>query len=357
MSNEQKIIDLSKIARTLWSRRKTFYKVWPCVFLLACIWILPQPRYYTTEVKLAPEISGEDLGSGLSSIASSFGFRLGGMGGQDAIYPELYPDLFQSPEFIVSLFGIQVTTKDGSVTANYHDYMKSHRKRNPLTAPFLWIFSKVKKLFEAPDETALSGGGGINPFRMSRKDLQLMKGVIENIKCAVDRKTSVITINVKDQDPLVCALLADSVKQHLQSFIIRYRTSKVSQDIVHYRQMCRKAKDDYNKAVNVYSRYCDTHRGNILQASQGEKDKMERNIEIKQNALTALETQLQAAQVKLQEKTPAFTTLKSATVPFRPAGPKRMLFVVGMLLLATIFTASYILYKETAKTPSCPADA
>ena len=47
-----------------------------------------------------------------------------------------------------------------------------------------------------------------------------------------------------------------------------------------------------------------------------------------------------------QEKTPAFTTLKSAIVPVKPAGPKRMLFVAGMLILASVVTSGLILLRE-----------
>ena len=100
-NSEQQIIDLKKVFQALWKRKGLFFKVWIVTFILSCIWILPQPRYYTCEVKLAPEMNGEDIGGGLTSIASSFGFNIGGIGGQDAIYPELYPDLFESPEFVV----------------------------------------------------------------------------------------------------------------------------------------------------------------------------------------------------------------------------------------------------------------
>ena len=53
-------------------------------------------------------------------------------------------------------------------------------------------------------------------------------------------------------------------------------------------------------------------------------------------------TQLEAMKAKLQERTPAFTTLKSATVPIKPAGPKRMIFVAGMLILGTIVTSLWL---------------
>ena len=346
-NNEQQIINLKKVFQTLWKRKGLFIKVWIVTFVLSCIWILPQPRYYTCEVKLAPEMNGEDVAGGLSSIASSFGFNIGGIGGQDAIYPELYPDLFESPEFVVGLYGIQIATKDGKVATNYFDYIKKHQKQNPLTLPFNKAMKAVKEFFGDDEEGSSQGGaGGINPFQMSRKDFMLMQKVMKNISCAVDKKTSVITINVKDQDPLICATMADSVKKHLQEFIVRYRTSKVIEDVAHYQKMRDNAEKEYDVAMKAYSRYCDTHQNIILQSFQSERDKLEGELSLKQNALTAMETQLQATKVKLQEKTPAFTTLKSAIVPVKPAGPKRMLFVAGMLILASVVTSGLILLRE-----------
>lgn len=333
-NSTQQIIDLGKVFRTLWEHRRRFYKVWVITFVLSCIWILPQPRFYTCEVKLAPEMNGEDVGGGLSNIASSFGFNLGGTAGQDAIYPELYPELFESPEFIVGLYGIDVTTKDGDVSTDYFTYIKSHQKKNPLTFPFTWVKSKITGLFEEEDTTPRGDAkSGINPFMMNRKDFNLMQQIVRSINCSVDKKTSVITINVEDQDPLVCATMADSIKEHLQDFIIRYRTSKAKEDVAHYQQMRDSAEVEYLAAMRAYSRYSDTHMDITLQTFQSERDKLENDMMLKQNSLGAIETQLQNTKVKLQEKTPAFTTLKSATVPVKPAGPKRMFFVLGMLIL------------------------
>ncbi len=344
--HHQQIIDLKKIVSILWEKKKTFLKVWVVTFILSCIWILPQPRYYVCEVKLAPEMNGEDVGGSLSSIASSFGFNIGGMAGQDAIYPELYPELFENPEFVVGLYGIKVATKDGNLATDYFTYMKSHQKKNPLTYPFLWVKSKISSFFEAEDNIPRGKGSDINPFMMNRKDFLLMQKVMKNINCAVDRKTSVITINVKDQDPLVCATMADSVKNHLQDFIIRYRTSKASEDIIHYQEMRDSAEREYDAAMASYSRFCDAHQNVILQSIQSERDKLEKDLELKQNSLVAMETQLQSTKVKLQEKTPAFTTLKSAMVPVLPEGPKRMLFVIGMMILAFVLTSVYVLRKQ-----------
>ena len=347
---EQQVIDIRKMVRQVWAKRKLFYKVWALTFILSCVWVLPQPRYYTCEVKLAPEMGGDNAGGGLSSIASSFGFNIGGMTGQDAIYPELYPDLFESPEFIVGLYNTQVTTKDGDLTTDYYTYMKEHQKVNWLTAPFVRAQKWVKDLFESEEDMLdAAEEKGINPFMMSRKDFMLMNAIMDNFRCSVDTKNSVVSIRVTDQDPLICATMADSVKEHLQDFIIRYRTSKVAEDLQHYQLLRDSAEHEYDIAMDAYSRYCDAHKGIVLQNYQSERDKLENVMALKQASLTAMETQLQSAKVKLQEKTPAFTTLKSSIVPVKPAGPKRMLFVASMLFLATVVTVMVVLREDLKK--------
>lgn len=345
-NTEQHMLDLRSVLATLWENRKSFFKIWIITFILACIWILPQPRYYSCEVKLAPEMNGEDVGGGLSSIASSFGFNIGGIGGQDAIYPELYPDLFESPEFIVGLFDVKVKTLKGDVATDYYTYLNKHQKKNIIMMPFNWVIKGIKSLFPEDDVTVgRNESSGVNPFNMSRQEHEIMNKVISKIGCTIDKKTSVISISVQDQDPLVCATMTDSVKNHLQDFIIRYRTSKAHEDVTHYQHMRDSAEMEYDKVMKAYGYFCDTHKNVILQSYQSERDKLEGELAVKQNALTAMETQLQATKVKLQEKTPAFTTLKSATVPRRPAGPKRMMFVACMLILVTTIKG-FLLVKK-----------
>jgi LPS O-antigen subunit length determinant protein (WzzB/FepE family) len=72
-------------------------------------------------------------------------------------------------------------------------------------------------------------------------------------------------------------------------------------------------------------------------------------MQLKFNAYSTINTQLEAAKAKVQERTPAFTMLKGASVPIKPAGPKRMLFVIFMLAVATLATTTYILRGDILK--------
>lgn len=345
--NAMEVIDLGKIAKTIWQRKKVYYKVLPVVFLLSVLWIFPEPRYYNCEVQLAPEVVGENVSGGLNSIASSFGFNLGSLGNSDAIYPMLYPDLFKSNEFIVDLLDIKVKTEDGTTNTDLYTYMKLHQKQNMLKKPFrdanLWI---KKMLSNDEANNGIKGNNKINPFYLSMKDFGIVEAIKSNINCAVDKKTDVTTIIVQDQDRLVCATLADSIKQHLQDFIIRYRTSKARMDVEYYQKLASKAKKEYESATIAYATFSDSNTEAVLQSTISKRDELENDMSMKFNTYTAMNTQLQAMKAKVQERTPTFTVLKSATVPIKPAGPKRMLFVFAMLVVSFMITTLWISRKE-----------
>ena len=66
------------------------------------------PKEYKSSVMLAPETAtSNNLTSGISSLASMVGMDMNFGNSDDAIYPELYPDLIQSTDFLVNLFPIQ----------------------------------------------------------------------------------------------------------------------------------------------------------------------------------------------------------------------------------------------------------
>lgn len=349
--NEQKkdIIDLTEVWKLLKTKKKVFFIVLPIVFVLSCLYIFPQPRYYRCSVKLAPEITGENAAGGLSSLASQFGVNLGGAS-QDAIYPLLYPDVVSSNEFVIGLLGINVKSVDGLVNTDYYNYMSKLQKKNPITAPVKKMMRSVTKLFASKDQPGPPNkGAGMSAFRMSKKDSELLDQIKSNISCDVDKKTEVITIKVEDQDPLVCATMADSVRNHLQTFITKYRTNKARVDVEHYEKLAKQSKREYEYCVREYSAYCDANQDVMLQSFISKRDELENEMQLKFNAYSAMRTQLEAMRAKLQEKTPAFTTIESATVPVKPAGPKRIIFIFGMCFLATFVTALWLARKQLFK--------
>lgn len=341
-------IDYIKIIKILWGKKKFFLILWAIVFTLSCIWIFPQPRYYKCEVLLAPEMASDDVAGSLSSMASNFGIKFGSSN-NDAIYPELYPDLLTSNEFIIGVLETPITTQDSSLTTDYYTYLVKHQKQNWLTQPFVNAMLWAKKLFSEKKPGIAGSPKALDPFMLSEFDYNIVEIAKRKILCYVNKKTEVITITFTDQDPYISAIMANSVKQHLQNFIIEYRTHKARIDVEHYQALTDSAKVEYEKATARYNKFCDNNRDIILQSLLSKRDDLQKDMDLKYNTYTASRTQLEVMKAKLQEKTPAFTTLKSATVPIKPAGPKRMVFVAAMLILSTIASSIWLTRKEFVK--------
>jgi capsular polysaccharide biosynthesis protein len=339
------VIDLREVAKLLVCKKKLFLKVWVITFILACAWILPVPRTYQTTVKLAPEMDSSSGGT-LSTLASSFGFDLGDLESTDAISPALYPDLFKSNSFIVSLFSIQVENEAGDIKTNYYTYLRNHQKVTFYKIPFIWLKRTIKGLFPKKElKNGNDSGGGINPFLLSERDYLLVEGVKNLISCVVDKKTGVITITVEDQDRIICAMLADSVSLRLQNFITEYRTNKARVDVSYYENLTESSLKEYKASVAAYSQYCDNNRNSILQSYLSKRDELENDVQLKLQTYTAMNTQLQNAKAKLQERIPAFTVLDGASAPIKPSKPKRMIFVLAMLVLSSMVTSVVVLRK------------
>ncbi|MBQ2214798.1 MAG: hypothetical protein II416_00760 [Prevotella sp.] len=87
-----------------------------------------------------------------------------------------------------------------------------------------------------------------------------------------------------------------------------------------------------------------------MQSVRLKAEEMESEMELKFNNYNTLNSQMLAAKAKIQERTPAFTVVKGAAVPIKPAGPKRMIFVALMLILTCVVLSLYsirdFIFKE-----------
>ena len=184
--NTVKQIDFYKMVKVVLKSGKTYLKVLPATFILACLYILCIPRYYRCNVSLAPELSNASSLSGMAGLASSFGIDLAGsLSSEDAISPELYPDLMGSTNFVVSLFPIEIKTKDGKIAATYYEYLKSYQK-----APW-WSMAmgKVKDLFADKDTVKFDGKGRVDPFALPKTQQDIVSVISKKVSCSVDKKT------------------------------------------------------------------------------------------------------------------------------------------------------------------------
>ena len=237
-------IDLIEVARKIWAKRKLVFKNCCIAAVVGVIVAFSIPKEYETKVTLAPEIaSGKNgLSGSLGSLASLAGINLGNMTSEDAISPELYPDILKSTPFLVELFNVQVETKKGDLKTTLYDYMDEHQK-SPwfgyvISAPFDalgWVVSLFK------DDPEDADSANVDYFDLTLKQAKIAKSIQKSIIASVDKKSGVITLKIYMQDPLISAALADTVKDKLQQYIINYRTNKARKDLLFTEKMYEEA--------------------------------------------------------------------------------------------------------------------
>jgi hypothetical protein len=350
MSEEKKTekapIDFIEIVKKLWKNRKKYFIVLPATLIITYLMVLCVPRYYKCSVSLTQETSSSSsmssLGS-LGSLASSMGLSSLAKGGSsDAFYAEIYPNIIQSNDFIASLMTVEIQTQKGDIKTNYYTYLRDYQK----SAWWDIVKYAIIELFKPTPQDNYGGKDKISVFNLTERQSKLFEGVQGNITCIIDKKTDVVSITVKDQDPLVCATMANATCKKLQEFIINYRTNKARIDYEYYKKLRAEAKQNYERARQTYASFADSNMETTLQSLKSKEEDLENEMQLKYNIYTTQNSQMQAAQAKLQEATPAFTMIQSATVPYKPAGPKRVLISLAMTILAFFVLSGYILAKE-----------
>lgn len=298
-TNEQ--IDLKAVFHRIKEKKWKLAIIILITIVLSIAIIFPVPRYYQSSVELAPELGIPNTGGGsLSDIASSMGINLSEGVITDAISPELYPDLMKSNTFVMQLIDCRVKSNDGKIDTTYYQYLLKHQKYAP-AAKFIGF---IKKIFTPKKKNIAVASTGINPFKLTKEQDDIFGAIKNNIKGSTDKKTNVITITVEDQDPLIAATMAENARKQLQAFITKYRTSKARNDVNYYTKLTQKAKADYEKVRRQYGAYSDANTEITLPSVQSKLEDIENDMQLKFNAYTALNTQLQQAEAKLQERTP-----------------------------------------------------
>lgn len=354
MEAQEPSIDYGKLLKDMLKHKKLYYKVLGLTFVIACFIAFSIPKTYCCTVTLSPEMSGSKSSGGLAALASSFGVNLKGALGNstEALFPTLYPDLMNSTEFKSGLFTIPVTIEGDSVkgtvdrTMTYYDYLKDEQKLPWWSAAIQGTVKWLVSLFKEEEESK-----EINPFRLTKEQTEIVKTIDKNIVCDVDKKTMVISIEVTDQDPVICATMADSVKTRLQKAITDYRTSKARVDLEYNKKMYAEAKERYEKASDAYVRFADGNQKVFLQNVRQQISKLEDEMQLQRTIYRQLASQVQQAEMQVQEATPAFTTLQNATVPIKNKGPRKKVIVLTLLFLAFFATSAWILYKEDDLKP------
>lgn len=344
--DEEQEIDLLELAMKLWRQKKKI-GIW-CLIgaVIGLIVAFSIPREYTTDVKLAPEAGGnQKIGGSLGAMAAMVGIGGGMQSGADAVNPTLYPDVVSSVPFIVGLFDVPVEDIKGETKVTLREYVEEDLK-SPWWSAVMGAPFKLLGMIRGGDDDEVDPDKKTDTFKLTKEEDLVVLALKKRISASVDTKTSVITISVMMQDPLVSATLADTVVNRLQEYITDYRTNKARKDLQYAELLNEEAKDNYYKAQQKYADYLDRNQGLILHSAQTTGERLQNEATLAFNLYNQTAQQVQLAKAKVQENTPVYATVSPATVPIKPTSPRKPLILVGFVFLAFVACSAWILYGK-----------
>ena len=345
--SEEQEIDLIELAQKVWAERKLVFKACGIAVIVALVVAFSIPKEYATSVTLAPETGGKSASGSIGALASMAGINLGASSGEDALSPELYPDIVSSTPFLTSLFDVRVKSEEAEVDTTLYAYLKEYQ-RSPwwsaiTSAPFK-VLGWTMSLFR--DEQPEEGDAKLDPFHLTKEESGIAKALGSRLAVSVDKKTGVTTLTVTMQDALISASLTDTVMHSLQNYITDYRTNKARHDLAYMEKLYDEAKQDYTEAQQKYAQFADANLNISRLVYRAEQERLQNEMNLAYQMYTTVSQQLQMAKAKVQEITPVYTVVQPATVPLRAAKPNKLMILVGFVFLAGVGSVGWILFVK-----------
>ena len=339
-----KEISLLDIIKALRDNKKFVYKSILTGFILGLAIAFSMPREYTVTVTLSPE-SGTSSSSSLMGMASMLGLGNISMSNEDALNVSLFPDIMASTPFALELYGMQVRPENSDTTLALHRFMEEQSKSwfgYLFTLPGMAI-DGLKFLFGSEEREEREFP---DPFYLTREEEESLKNIKEMMTAEADTKTGITTISVTLQDPVVAAVVADSVVHKLQAYITAYRTKKATEDFNYQEKLYETSKEEYYRIQREYAAFQDRNQLVTLNAAKVEGERMETQLKLASQIYQQAATQLELLRAKIQEDKPVFAVVEPATVPLKPSAPRKALILVGFMFLAFVGSAAWILFGK-----------
>ena len=320
---EFQVFDWTAIGSRLRSKRTFLYWFIPLTF--CCIWALTfsVPTYYVCPTSLTTEEIHSAESFRTLTVNRPENYDLGVSPLSYSIGAKDYPEVVHSTEFICRILNTPVVTEDSTFVGTYYAYLATQYRYPWLKACSRFLHGKSP----IPEGAALPK---LDPFYPKGIAADAVCLAQNDIRCDVDRHTSLITLSVKAQDPLVAALVAQAVTDNLQQFAADHFLSKTEQLYQSLQEHIVLTYSDYEQA----QREGDDARAAMLHDA----------YRAFQRQAIVLNAQMRYNQM--------FTTLGNVTVPSEKSGPHRILTAALGTLIVAFLALLVICRRELFCTPS-----
>lgn len=247
-ADRKDVISLKVLGSRIWKSRRFIIK-WELIgIIVGLIICFSIPKEYISVIKIVPEKRNSYLVNlSYKNLIDQFLIK-------DAFSYRLYPNVINSQSFLYDLLDVSVpiTTDAGTEMHTVRNLLDEEYKR-----PWWeWIFNLSEQTVDYLSNSDSNKGTAYKP---TEKDLLLIGRLKNNITLVIMDRTDHLELEVKMQDPLASAVLADTIAARLTKIITDYRNNKMvrNQDFVD--KKFKESKLRYEESCQKYADYLDSN--------------------------------------------------------------------------------------------------
>lgn len=364
-THTDKEIDLLDLFRNIWAGRKRIVKYVVIGALVGLVIGFSIPKTYVTTIKLAPESKAAGVSSGgMAGLAAMAGINLNANSGTEGITSAIFPDIVKSTPFLLEFAGIPVTLapKKAGVPGErmtLFEYVTEHQKKAwwkyatafPAQAVG-WVLSLGRDKTEMP----LPPADSVDVFRLPGAYKGFVGALGGMLSVEEDKKSSMLEAKVTMQDPLVSAVVADSLVSKLQRYMTAYRTQKTRHDLEQNIRQNAEAQARYYETEDRLADAIDRNRNISSESLRVRIERLRNERNLAYNVWSQTASQVELTKIKLQEETPIATVVEPAIIPDHAAAPRKMMILVGFAFLGGLLAIGIVVVRSLVADHSRTGD-
>src|SRR6266581_5165029 len=278
--------------------------------LMAAISLLLPPTY-TASTTFVPAAAGSlpTLPGGFTSLATQFGINIAG---SNSLSPDFFAEVLTSRELLRA-----------TLLSEFDDPLRPESKRTLLDI--------------------LDSHYYTDQHRISEGIRQLERDVSQR----VDRRTGIVTLNVKGRPPALVAAVANRMVALLNKFNLerlqyqsRERRRFASERRDQAEQELREAEAAHLRFLQSNRRYADSPLLSF------EENRLTRQVQLRQEVFQTLTREYEEARIAEVRDTPLLTIIDPAVAPQRRSFPPRKLIVLLAMLAAGLTAVALAYFTE-----------
>ena len=267
------------------------------IILAVVVWLLV-PKEYAAQIKIADEYKETDLAVGLNNISAKMREMMG-TANQGINDIEVYCKVLKTNDFAKEIAHIKLP---------YH--------------------KKTYGQYLAKVDT--------------------VEAVKRNVEYNVSTKKQTLTVQFVDKDPLVAALMLDSVVSHLQNFVTNKRRDVFIAQLANADRERKTAAERYRIAQHKYALYADSHNEEISEEGRLHKTMLERNVTESFKSYVSASEQYFRYQALIKRVYASFAVIKANEVPLRTINHLSG-YVITFVFIALVSVKCFFLVRTFRK--------